>query len=720
MSSNRFFRLCLFVVLTVGTCCATTASAQMIRQQIRQQIRRALDIPPPGTPGHQVGRQAEAAQEQLLSEPLVQGDGRFLERAAKIVGTFAGADVAVDGKDAATGLKPVAVISLASFEDFKRVVQLVAQEIRLEKGSMEQPERLNAFLEIYGRIVGQGFDKNQPLGIVLQTDGILYYPLLFTPLDWDSRFAQNFRRQYADQLPDGRFVLRKEVFNWPLGRLYVHPHNGWLFIATETQLDALPDDPTVLLQGLDRAHLLAARFDLHNLPSLTTRAALSLSELQAVKQAETEIEKAAAKLGIGYIRSLAEQADLLEYIVSYDDEYSEYVVRQTEIVKPNTERARLLQERRDAQSPFHGFYHPEKAMLASHLNVKLTQIQREQLEVILDETLGKRLLTEEERQYLKQKPTDESKPTRRQRRLSEGTQTATDTPSMPPATEEDPSERLARLLARKPAETEMPAVKPTVELEPVLRSSSPSSSEKGGIEGGNPDRNLENVLRKIYVCYYWALIGAIRSGNFDGASTCSLEQGFLAAYNIVEGEKFLAAFNAVFDEYEKLFPEHFARNVRRDYVEIDGFRLTGVTLRPRDFVATTMWGKIVSSALADREMTMVFAVRKDVICFAVGLGAGQGDAPESRLLNAIAAMHSPASVSDLFFVFSPYEIGQAIALAGDPNQFTTLKRVAASGSPKAQAFASTSFTDTTKTITLRISALMTPSIWRLRENLRTQ
>ncbi len=673
----------ILLVLCVGMGLVEMSSAQPIRQMIRQQIRQALDIPPPGTPGHQVGQQAEAMQEQLAREPLVQGDGRFLERAQKIIGI-----VANGGPSDEPQLKPIATISLASFEEFKRVTQLVAQEIRLSEGSAEPPEMLNAFLDVYGRIVGRGFDTNQPLGLVFQTDGVLYYPLLFTPLDWNSEFAQNLRKNYATQLPDGRFVIRPEAFNWPLGRLYVQEHNGWLFVATETQLAALPDDPTVLLQGLDKKHLMAARFDLQNLPSLTTRAALSLSEMQAVNQAETELEKATARLGIGYIRSLAEQADFLEYTVTYDEEYHEYVVQQTEIVKPNTERAKMLQQRRDAVSPFHGFYHPEGAMFASHLNMTLSKALSDQLEIILDETLGKRLLTEEERDYLKQKTQEEPKRNRRQREVG-----------LPQTVspQEDASEHLARLLTQTPTEmADETGAEPEIatEMPEIFLSVSPETEQ-------DEKKNFENVLRKIYACYYWALIGAIRSGNFDGASTCSQEYGLLAGYNIVEGEKFQTAIEAVLTEYEKQFPAHFGKNVRKNYAEAEGFRLTSISLRLRDFLETSPLGKLAAPALGNQETRIVFALRKDAVCFAVGPAFLN---PEGKLLDALATMNEPQPVQDLFFVFSPYEVGQAIALSGelsgDPNRpfLSRLKQIAASGHPQAIAFATTEFTDTTKTI----------------------
>ncbi|MDR2704788.1 MAG: hypothetical protein LBC02_03320 [Planctomycetaceae bacterium] len=741
MEFTRFIRMMLcFVILLVFL--TETASAQFIRRQLRR-------IPgfPTAEPGYRVGS-------PTTPEPLIQGDGRLLERVRNIVNLFT---------ENGTELKPVAVISFASFDEFKRVLQIVAKEIRLDKGSLEEPALLNAFLAVYERIVGQGFDTSQPLGIILQTDGILYYPLLFTPLNLNSKLGQSLKNDYAEQLPDGRYAIRQEIFNWPLGRLYVQQHNGWVFIASEQQLKALPNNPTTLLQGLDRKHLIAARFDLQNLPSLSTRAALTLGEMNAVAQAETELEKATARLGIGYLRSLAEQADFLEYTFSYDEEHADYVIEQKEIVKPNTERAALLQQRRNAQSPFHAFYRPENAVLASHFVMNLTQSQSRELETILDESLGKKLLTEEERLEL-QKRSEEKSPTSRKRRtpktpLQSETESKSETekkseiekkseteskletekksetekkpepetvPNVPtspnrPSQEQslpkitvpdsitDPNERLAQLLAQIPLEQiEKEMVEETETTMPDLVL---SKTQEGNL---TDVQKLEVIFRRVGVAYYWALIGAVRSGRFDAASTCSFEQGIIGVYNIVEGKKFRESFDSVFADIEKEFPEVYARNIRKDYMESEGFVLTSISFRPGMFIKNQLLSWLIPPEYSERETRLVLGVRDDALCFAVG----SGDFAEQRLLEAIAGTTKMLPVYDMFFTFSAYELGRAFAQSGRPDRLVPLKIVAANTNPNARAYAVSKFTDTSKTLTLRISALLTPSLWRFRENLR--
>ena len=651
-----------------------SASAQLIRRQLQR-------IPGfPSGPAYRVGQPGSLLQRG----PIVQGDGRAVERIMGIVETLTGAS---------RELKPVVVVSFSSFDEFRRVMQIVARQIRLDKGSLDEPVLLNATLNFYERIAGRGFDTSQPLGIVLQTDGVLFYPTMFTPLNLNSDLGKSLHNKYTEQLPDGRFVIRQEFFRWPLGRLYVQEHNGWVFIAPETLLNSLPDDPTVLLQGLDREALMAARFDLQNMPALSTRAALTLGEMNAVAQAETEIDKALARLGIGYMRSLAEQADFLEYTFSYDEEQSDYVFMQKEFVKPNTERARLMQERRHAESSLHGFYHPDGAILASHVTMFLTKIQREQLVIILDEAIGKHLLTEKERETLKVSSTNVEQP----------------------IAEVSPNNPLAGWLSQVTQEERQQILQP--ETLEVVESALPDwvLSDFADTPGDLTDaQKLETLFRRIGATYYWGLIGAVRSGQFDGASTWSTEHGILAAYRIVNGKQFQEAFDSIFAEMQEMFPELYKKNVQKDYAESEGFRLTSVVFRVGDFMRNPFIKSFIPPNLAAREFRLILGVRNDTVCLAIG----QGLQPEKVLVSAIAKTKVSKPVDDLFFVYSAHEFGQAFASSGQPNRFLRLKLAAADTNPSARVYAFSEFSDASKTITIRASGLLTPSLWRMREAMR--
>ena len=185
----------------------------------------------------------------------------------------------------------------------------------------------------------------------------------------------------------------------------------------------------------------------------------------------------------------------------------------------------------------------------------------------------------------------------------------------------------------------------------------------------------------------------------------------MAAYNIVEGERFRRAFDTIFEEMHTNFPDWYDKNIRKDYAESEGFRLTSVVFRPGDFIKNPFLRSLTPPNLATRESRLILGVRNDVVCLALG----QGVQPEKVLVQAIGEMKESKPVDDLFFIYSAYELGQAFIASGQPGRFARLKLAAADTNPLARAYAFSEFTDTAKTITVRASGLLTPSLWRMRE-----
>ena len=627
--------------------------------------RRSVGRPPVPTPTPRPGPPIGPR------EPLYQGDGRLMERVFNLV------NVATRNN---AQLKPVAVFYLADFDECKRTAQVVAEKVRLSKGSTEKPVFLNALLATFEWFAANGFDTKQPLGYALLTDGMTFYPLAFVPLDWESQVGQSVLNRIAQRRSDGQYVLRQEVYRWPTGdTLYVRQHGNWTFITMEPLLNALPDDPTELLRGVDRKSLLAVRYDLYNMPRLATNAMFYHNEEGMIARTKTELEKAAIRLGIAHLRSLSDQNDFLELTLAYDEQKNDFVFTQRETVRPNTERHQLFRQRCDTISPFHGFYHPDRAILASHVVQPLTQLQRENLEIILDETVGKSLLTEKERQQLKQVA---ELPTPLRRNRPNGLPTNAPGPA-------NASARLAELLAIE----------------------APETSEEPN-ENLTDAQKVENIVRRIVVSYYVALLGSVRSGDFDGAITLSMRDGFMGAYRIVDGEAFRKAFDDLMAALVEKYPTIYAERIRKDYATAQGFSLTDIVLRLDDLFPNAWWMQYVPDGVRQQpSVRAVFGVRNDTLCFAVGLG----EMPEQRLRKAVAGTERPQRVDDLFYTFSAYELGQAIADSDRPGPLSEIRMALANGDSTAKVYAVSKFTDTSKTQTLRISGLLTPSLWKMRE-----
>ncbi|MCL2744027.1 MAG: hypothetical protein FWE67_09255 [Planctomycetaceae bacterium] len=632
-----------------------------------------------------------------------QSGGEIAEGVLGIVQHF------IDGKGGGT-LKPVAIVSLASFDEFKQVALTVAKRIRESENSTEEPAMLNSFLSFYEMLVQNGFDTKQPLGFILQTDGLLYYPLFFTPMNLDNNFGKTFLERYTGTTADGSVILKTDIIPYPLATLHVRQYKGWLFIATERQLNSLPEDPTLYLEGLDKEKLLTARFYLDNVPRLTTGAALAFAEMQAVQTAQTEAEKASARLFISYLRALSEQANFLEYSLYYNAREGDYVIQQSEIVKPGTEQAKLLKERRNTVSPLHGLYYPENAAIAGHFCTYLTKAQRVNLEIILKETLGKHLLTEEEQAHISGNVASVE---------------AEKSGAEPPVTAGDHRDKLANLLKLDGTDVNMGHREVLAELlalesaENAEYDSADSVPLQGLKLGGLPKQELsrqqkvETILKRIAACYYWGLLGSVRKGKFDTAFTVSQEHGILGGF-VIEDKRFHKTLDEVFAEIAAQFPDVYQQIVSKNYKTFNGFKLTKISFRLSDILSESPLRFLFPAGNNDEKVTVILGVYEDMVCVSIGRGA----APEEELKAAILASEKALAVNDVFFVYSAYEAGQMFDAAGTPERFRPLRQFISNPHPEANAYADVEWTNTGKTVTLRIRDLLTPSVWRLGRNIR--
>ncbi|MDR2345044.1 MAG: hypothetical protein LBE18_03170 [Planctomycetaceae bacterium] len=700
-----------FISIILAMLITTFAITDIVTAQpIRRLIRRILesDSSEPYRVGQQSDNQQNESNRSSGESKSSSKSKRLLERTIRTINLIA---------NNGTELKSVIAVSIASFDDYKRVIHTVAEQIRKEHGNTEQPVELDNLLNLYEKFISKHFDSKQPFGLIIQTDGILYYPLIFMPLNADSNVIKQLGNNYAEKLDNGRYAIKTDKFKWPLGNLYVQQHNGWIFIATEFQLDSLPNDPLKLLPKSDETNkLLTAIFDLKNIPQLATRAALTLAEIDAAAKAETVIEKATARLSIGHIRSLAEQAEFIEYAFYYDEKKNDYVIHEIEIASPNTEQAKLMQQRRNITSPFHAFYMPENAVLASHLAVNMTKLQRSQYEIILDEAIGQYLLTAEERKELKSISTKQ-----KSKKLNPNNSNNPDNPD-----NSNESGKSDQTVENHSAENNYNSNNNNNDANDDINEFLPKfpfdkdRTKDGEFTGKNlvNTQKLEIILRRIAVCYYWGLLGSIRCGQLDTAATWSDDNGVIGAFKITEGEQFTKAFDLMFAEMAKEFPDVYSANVRKDYRQFHGFNLTSVTVKLSDLLKESPIKFFVTENLnrnnGNDGLNILLAVRQDAVCYSIDRAANR-EKQEKQFETAIEGIEKSLPVYDIFFVFSAYELGKIYAKSGNPNRFKKLKSIASTTSPNAVIQAKTEFTENSKTITIRASALLTPSLWRLKE-----
>lgn len=306
--------------------------------------------------------------------------------------------------------KPVVVVSLASLDKFRATVKQI--EVANQNGG-ETPSLLSRILAGYENFSRYHLDSSQPTGLVLFADGFRFYPILFSPIRLDERSESYLPANLGTRVAPGKYRLNPQALPallTPLfGDLYLQERGKWAFIAPESHLALLPADPTPLLIDLDKEHLWAMRVEVANLPRMATTAALAVNEMAAVAQAQSDAERARIRMQNDFLRQIVGQSESIEAVFSYIDATNELVWRVTETLPSQTQRGQISERRQLATSTLGGFFQPDNAVSALCVKSELTTFQRQQLSVIIRNTLGNLLAEENEEETESKTETNDEK-----------------------------------------------------------------------------------------------------------------------------------------------------------------------------------------------------------------------------------------------------------------------------------------------------------------------
>ncbi|MDR3110986.1 MAG: hypothetical protein LBU65_15055 [Planctomycetaceae bacterium] len=592
-------------------------------------------------------------------------------------------------------LQPFVVASLASYDDFKASVLTMAEKNRAPHGS--DIFRLEQVLGVYEAIIATGIDTSQPIGVIVQTDGIRFLPIFFSPIDMKNPRVEGFlKKEMVVQLPDGRRMINPKWFRYPFGDLFMVEKNGWLFVALEEQLASLPDNPTPLLQGLDKEHIIAVKFDFTHLPPLVAGIGIKLNEISQLNKAKTDAERAGIQIQSEFLRTAAQQCDQLLLSLDYDPDGNDLVFSMIEDIKPNTDRDRRRQSRANATSPLHRFYNPGSTVSSMHLFTVLTTLQQRQLRIIVDSTVGKSL-TDAIKPALQ---TDKNVDNNNGRDNNAVTEIVVAEQKIKPEANND--------------------------IGDIIDNSSINNADKSitttdAIEIPNaaltPQQRLELFACGALRLYYETLLATIDNGQVDIAYTFSQEHGLIAAFNVADTRQIAKTLDDHFKKFAANQPESFTKNVQYRYKNWNGFDFTSIRLDLKEIAktpATEFLSQFGSVFAGQKDIYFLFALSGDTLCMAVG----RGELVEQRLMYAIDGMKESQPVPPEFFIYNGYEFGNLLANLGDPTRFALVKAFAASGDPRAIMTGTLLNNSQTSNLSLRVNGMLIPSIWKLGERIR--
>ena len=158
-------------------------------------------------------------------------------------------------------LKPVAVVSLTGYDKMLDNVAMLGRA----SGNREVAKELIVVLKLLAIQQGMtGPDKARPWGIAVQADGDQLTGCAFVPAPDLAKLAEMMVPFVgkAESLGGGVYRIRGDA-----KPVYIKQQEGWAFFTYSTEaLDALPDDPIALLDGMNAQYDAAVRLYAGNIP----------------------------------------------------------------------------------------------------------------------------------------------------------------------------------------------------------------------------------------------------------------------------------------------------------------------------------------------------------------------------------------------------------------------------------------------------------------------
>lgn len=290
-------------------------------------------------------------------------------------------------KDEAPEVKPVAVLTIASYERLMTDIAFIGNLA----GSPDLDKNLEGMIQLFTQ--GQGFaglDKKRPIGIALTTDGTQFQPLIVLPVENLKTLLEALAGLVGDAQDAGNGMFELNVFNQ---KIFVKEKKGWAYMGMAPDaVEAAPDDPAALFGGLEKSYDIAARLYVQNVPELYR--SLIIDQLKLGVDAglsrqpdeADEAYNARKKIIETQMERLSKGINDLEQLtlgISFDLAAKEATLDIDVAAVAGSDTAKTLAQLQSGSSDFAGFLVPDAAA-SLNVSAKISKGDGEQLIAGLD------------------------------------------------------------------------------------------------------------------------------------------------------------------------------------------------------------------------------------------------------------------------------------------------------------------------------------------------
>lgn len=296
--------------------------------------------------------------------------------------------------DAADGTSTIAVVGVSSYDGLMTDVDFLG-------ALMGQPNQAQAIEGMIGFFTGgqglAGLDKSRPWGLVLQTDGSTFAPLVCLPVtDLDAMLAllMNFQVR-SEPLDGGVYEIATQT-----QLVYAKQVDDWVVVGqTEESLDSAPDDPLPMLTSLVADYDIGARVLADQVPELFKQ--MAIGQLRAgleagLQQQAEESDDAFAQrrqMGEAQVQQIVDLInDLEELTIGYAIDAQTETMRLdgVAIAAEGSKLAAQVDAMYDSKTMLSGFVKPNASIVyqaAAKVPAEKAAEQAEQLDAALEQAI---------------------------------------------------------------------------------------------------------------------------------------------------------------------------------------------------------------------------------------------------------------------------------------------------------------------------------------------
>jgi len=271
----------------------------------------------------------------------------------------------------AAEMKTVAAVSIADVNTLLKTVKDISAKTGGTPDAVNMFEGFLLFVDV--------LDTTKPLGIVVQSDGNNFQGFAFAPI---SDIAQIPFIQFLDleETGPGQYELML-----PNGLpIHVIQQKKWMFLTLGAELSGdLPDDPSTLLDGMNKKYILGAKINVSALPQNLMLRFLDIARLMVGSNMEENTQENFNAM-LNEIEKALVQIDTIQLGLAVDPSTTDITLEAVVNVLPNTEYAEQFTEMSKMTTMSTGFFQPQGSILTTINAGTFGENQQTQLHASLD------------------------------------------------------------------------------------------------------------------------------------------------------------------------------------------------------------------------------------------------------------------------------------------------------------------------------------------------